>query len=529
MSDSSHAFSATERAAVYRAIAERRDMRHFSGGSVAPELLARLLEAAHQAPSVGLMQPWRFIRITEPALRRAIHGLVEEERGRTAEALGERSDEFMRLKVEGVLDCAELLVAALMDDRERHVFGRRTLPQMDLASLACAIQNLWLASRAEGLGRAGYRCSIRPRWASCSACRPAARRWRCSAWARWRSSTRRRCWRWRVGANRVRWPSWSTRTVGRASMSALLGILGVVLDARFGEPQGWHPLVAFGRLADRLERRFNRSRLAGEGDPGVGWRSHGVTAWVLAVLPLTLLAWTLAELPYLGWLVQALALYAALGLRSLGEHAEPVALALRAGDLDEARRRVGYLVSRDTRELDQAGVARAATESVLENGSDAVYAALFWFAVAGAPGVVLYRLSNTLDAMWGYRNARFERFGWAAAKIDDILNYLPARLVALTYALLGDTRQALRCWREQAPQWDSPNAGPVMAAGAGALGVSLGGAAIYHGELHQRPLLGSGPQPQGRDIYRALALVRQGVLLWLLVLAGLWAMGWLHA
>ena len=312
-------------------------------------------------------------------------------------------------------------------------------------------------------------------------------------------------------------------------MSALLGILGVVLDARFGEPQGWHPLVAFGRLADRLERRFNRSRLAGEADPGVGWRSHGVTAWVLAVLPLTLLAWALAELPYLGWLVQALALYAALGLRSLGEHAEPVALALRAGDLDEARRRVGYLVSRDTRELDQAGVARAATESVLENGSDAVYAALFWFAVAGAPGVVLYRLSNTLDAMWGYRNARFERFGWAAAKIDDILNYLPARLVALTYALLGDTRQALRCWREQAPQWDSPNAGPVMAAGAGALGVFLGGAAIYHGELHQRPLLGSGPQPQGRDIYRALSLVRQGVLLWLLVLAGLWAMGWLHA
>jgi 5,6-dimethylbenzimidazole synthase len=149
---SEQAFSPEERAAVYRAIAERRDMRHFSGGEVAPELLARLLEAAHQAPSVGLMQPWRFIRITRPALREAIHGLVEEERTRTAEALGERSDEFMRLKVEGIRDCAELLVVALMDGREAHVFGRRTLPEMDLASLASAIQNLWLAARAEGLG-----------------------------------------------------------------------------------------------------------------------------------------------------------------------------------------------------------------------------------------------------------------------------------------------------------------------------------------------------------------------------------------
>ena len=147
-----YAYSPEERAALYRAIAERRDMRHFSGGEVAPALLARPLEAAHQAPSVGLMQPWRFIRITRPALREAIHGLVEAERVKTAEALGERSEEFMRLKVEGIRDCAELLVAALADGREAHVFGRRTLPQMDLASLACAIQNLWLAARAEGLG-----------------------------------------------------------------------------------------------------------------------------------------------------------------------------------------------------------------------------------------------------------------------------------------------------------------------------------------------------------------------------------------
>ena len=149
---SEQAFSDAERAAVYRAIGERRDMRHFTGGQVAPELLARLLGAAHQAPSVGLMQPWRFIRISDRALRGQIQALVEEERVRTAQALGERSDEFMQLKVEGIGDCAEVLVAALMDQRETHIFGRRTLPEMDLASLSCAIQNLWLAARAEGLG-----------------------------------------------------------------------------------------------------------------------------------------------------------------------------------------------------------------------------------------------------------------------------------------------------------------------------------------------------------------------------------------
>ncbi|TVP53301.1 MAG: 5,6-dimethylbenzimidazole synthase [Halomonadaceae bacterium] len=147
-----HAFSDPERQAVYRAIAERRDMRHFIPGAVPDETLARLLMAAHQAPSVGLMQPWQFIRISNPALRQQLHALVEQERQRTAEALGERRDEFMRLKVEGIRECGELLVVALPAHREKHVFGRRTLPEMDLASASCAIQNLWLAARAEGLG-----------------------------------------------------------------------------------------------------------------------------------------------------------------------------------------------------------------------------------------------------------------------------------------------------------------------------------------------------------------------------------------
>lgn len=147
-----HSYSDSERAAVYRVIAERRDMRHFVRDAIPPEVLQRVLQAAHMAPSVGLMQPWRFIRITEETLREQIHALVESERQMTAQALGERDAEFLRLKVEGVRDCAELWVAALMDRRESHVFGRRTLPEMDLASVACAIQNMWLAARAEGIG-----------------------------------------------------------------------------------------------------------------------------------------------------------------------------------------------------------------------------------------------------------------------------------------------------------------------------------------------------------------------------------------
>ncbi len=147
-----HRYSEAERAAIYRVIAERRDMRHFLPNPVDPALLKHVLAAAHQAPSVGLMQPWRFIRITDAKIRAAMATMVDKERERTAEALGERGEAFMRLKVEGIRTCGELLVAALADGREKHIFGRRTLPEMDLASVACAIQNLWLAARAEGLG-----------------------------------------------------------------------------------------------------------------------------------------------------------------------------------------------------------------------------------------------------------------------------------------------------------------------------------------------------------------------------------------
>lgn len=153
----SFSYPENEKLAIYKVIAERRDMRHFLPTPIAPELLTKLLQAAHHAPSVGLMQPWRFIRISDANLRQAIHAQVNEERINTAQAIGEyettaRYAEFMRLKVEGILDCGELLIASLCDDREKHIFGRRTLPEMDLASVSCAIQNLWLAARAEGLG-----------------------------------------------------------------------------------------------------------------------------------------------------------------------------------------------------------------------------------------------------------------------------------------------------------------------------------------------------------------------------------------
>jgi 5,6-dimethylbenzimidazole synthase len=148
-----HAYSDDERSAIYKVMFERRDMRRFVPNSVVPEcVLQRVLEAAHAAPSVGLMQPWRFIRITDPGLRADIHALVDAERHRTAAALGSREAEFLALKVEGIRECAELLVVTLGEDRTRHVFGRRTMPYMDLASVSCAIQNLWLAARSEGLG-----------------------------------------------------------------------------------------------------------------------------------------------------------------------------------------------------------------------------------------------------------------------------------------------------------------------------------------------------------------------------------------
>ena len=285
----------------------------------------------------------------------------------------------------------------------------------------------------------------------------------------------------------------------------LAALVAVLLDRRFGEAQRFHPLVGFGNLVAIIEKRLNRrTRLA------------GIFSWMIAVLPAAGLAFMLR--PSAPFVIDVLLLYFALGAQSLAEHAEAVAKPLREGRLDEARQRVGWIVSRETSQLDESGIAKAGVESVLENGNDAIFGTLFWFALLGGPGAVFFRLANTLDAMWGYRTERFNHFGWAAARIDDGLNWLPARLTALTYALLGQTRNALACWRTQAPGWESPNAGPVMSAGAGSLGILLGGAAIYHGEVEIRPPLGAGPAPVAADLGRAIALIRHSLWLWLAVL-----------
>lgn len=302
---------------------------------------------------------------------------------------------------------------------------------------------------------------------------------------------------------------------------ALLLVAGIALDFLLGEARRWHPLVGFGRLAGHIERRMNHggSRLL-----------RGTGAWMLAVLPLSFLFHVLADAA--GMWMHAALLYFCIGLRSLRDHTLPIHAALRGGDLAQARMLTARIVSRDTATAQEPDLAKASAESLLENGNDAVFGTLFWFVLAGGPGAVLFRLANTLDAMWGYRNERFNLFGRFAARVDDVMNYLPARLTALSYVLLAGAgrARAWRCWRTQAPAWSSPNAGPVMASGAGALGVSLGGAATYDGEVEQRPLLGAGPAATAADILRAWQLVLKTTFLWLAMVcaAALLSLGAVH-
>ena len=307
-------------------------------------------------------------------------------------------------------------------------------------------------------------------------------------------------------------------------LAAFIAVCAVLLDRLLGEPRRMHPLVGFGRVAQRVEALFNRDTTCGERQ-----RLGGAFALALLVAPPALACAFAARIPTFGFVCEALLLYLVLGGQSLREHAHAVKVALHANDLSLARTRVGFMVSRDTLPMQPQDVARATVESVLENGNDAVFGALFWFMVAGVPGAVLYRLANTLDAMWGYRTPRYFYFGWAAARLDDLMNLIPARLTALTYAMLGRFACAWHCWRTQGRLWESPNAGPVMAAGAGALGIQLGGPAFYHGAWKERPALGTGLPVTADDIERAVRLVWRGIGLWLVIFVGIGIGGFLLA
>jgi adenosylcobinamide-phosphate synthase len=282
------------------------------------------------------------------------------------------------------------------------------------------------------------------------------------------------------------------------------------MDAWLGEARRFHPLVGFGWLTQQLEKRLNPDSI----QTLPSQRIKGILGVLLLVAPWVIASYWICQLDNFYFIANTVLLYFAIGHKSLHEHAYAVMTALEQNNIEQARIASSYMVSRDVEAIEPIS---ATIESVLENGNDSVFATLFWFLIAGGAGAVTFRLINTLDAMWGYKTSRYYYFGWAAARLDDAFNYVPARLTAITYALLGHTQSAFRCWKNQAPLWDSPNAGPVMSAGAGALQVILGGSARYHGEWHHRPTLGAGTQPVAHDISRALQLVRHGVYRWLIV------------
>ncbi|MGH3842405.1 MAG: cobalamin biosynthesis protein [Pseudonocardiaceae bacterium] len=283
-------------------------------------------------------------------------------------------------------------------------------------------------------------------------------------------------------------------------------LLGVAADAAFGDPRRHHPVAAFGQLAARAERAcYAERRLAGLAYTGVLVGSAAAVGGLLERAgrrhPAVQVAGT------------ALATWVALGGTSLAEEGAAMARALDAGDLDDARSRLPHLCGRDPGTLDLAGVARASVESIAENTSDAVVAPLVWGAVAGMPGLLAYRAANTLDAMVGYRSPRYLRFGWAAARLDDLANLLPSRAAAGLTTLCapvvgGSARGAWQAWRRDAAAHPSPNAGQIEAAFAGALEVRLGGRTVYPHGTEQRPVMGHGRTPDAGDLTRGVELSR---------------------
>ncbi|MCT9933883.1 cobalamin biosynthesis protein [Planotetraspora sp. A-T 1434] len=283
-------------------------------------------------------------------------------------------------------------------------------------------------------------------------------------------------------------------------------LLGAAIDAVAGDPRRGHPVAVFGSRAATLEKRIYRDS-----------RRRGVAFTALCVgtaAGIGVIADRLTRSrPVARTVITAAATWAVLGGTTLAREGAYMARALEAGDLPVARERLPHLCGRNPANLDAGDLARATVESIGENTSDAVVAPLFWGAVAGVPGLLAYRAINTLDAMVGHRSPRYERFGWASARLDDVANFVPARLtglltVALAPAVGGSPRRALAMLRRDGHRHPSPNSGRCEAAFAGALGVRLGGANDYGGRVEHRPELGDGPRPAVADIRRSVRLAR---------------------
>ncbi|MGY0230885.1 cobalamin biosynthesis protein [Longispora urticae] len=289
-------------------------------------------------------------------------------------------------------------------------------------------------------------------------------------------------------------------SIAAANATGLLA--GVLLDRLLGDPRRLHPVAGFGQAAAALERRgYAPTRSAGA--------RHVAIAVGVPVAAAALAQFATRNRPLARAALTAVATWAVLGGTSLRREAVTLADALAVGDLPAARAKLPSLCGRDPSGLGPDELARATVESVAENTSDAVVAPLCWGAVAGLPGLVGYRAINTLDAMIGHRTARYENFGWAAARLDDVANLFPARLAAgLTVLVAGKGHRgpALRTWLRDGAKHPSPNAGQVEAAAAGALGLRLGGRNDYAGRVEVRPTLGDGAPPLPRDIYRAARL-----------------------
>ncbi|PTX01648.1 adenosylcobinamide-phosphate synthase CbiB [Pararhodobacter aggregans] len=304
-------------------------------------------------------------------------------------------------------------------------------------------------------------------------------------------------------------------------------LIAMAIDAVIGWPDALyrrigHPVTWIGALISGLEARLNQ---------GGARRAKGVlTALVVIGLTGGLAALVLALLPggWVGTLIAGVLAWPLVAIRSMHQHVAAVVRPLAAGDLEGARYAVSMIVGRDPSTLDEAGVARAAVESLAENTSDGIVAPLFWGAVAGLPGIAAYKAINTLDSMIGHRNERYELFGWASARIDDLVNLAPARLTGALFALCSPRPgAAFRTMAKDARHHRSPNAGWPEAAMAGALGIRLSGPRVYGDRVAQEPWVNAGaPDPEPQDLARGLGLYRRSMLVLALPLAILAVFGW---